>query len=321
MRASPSRAGRAITWRRPIAMGETQHAYALQVLARLLGGSETSRLWRALVVDAQARARRPRRATARRASASRTFELSASIPRRSSPMAEVESAVGRPDRSRLLDDGVTAEEVERAQNRLLAAAIYSQDSLASGPRTLRLHARTGGTIGRHRRLAAAHRRRHAGRRRGRRAPCLARRRRGDLAADAGRRAADERCCSRPAGSACRVGAAGCRPPARSTSRQSPRRSASRPGWSRTRARRSWRCPSPSPAAAASDPEGQKGVTSLMATLLTDGAGSLACPGLPAAPGGCRGVARLRRLARPAERHRCACCRPTATRASSCCGSR
>ena len=31
--------------------GETQYAYALQVLARLLGGGETSRLWRALVAD------------------------------------------------------------------------------------------------------------------------------------------------------------------------------------------------------------------------------------------------------------------------------
>ena len=31
--------------------GESQYAYALQVLARLLGGGETSRLWKALVVD------------------------------------------------------------------------------------------------------------------------------------------------------------------------------------------------------------------------------------------------------------------------------
>jgi zinc protease len=35
---------------------------------------------------------------------------------------------------KLLDGNVTTEEVERAQNRLLAAAIYAQDSLASGPR-------------------------------------------------------------------------------------------------------------------------------------------------------------------------------------------
>ena len=46
---------------------------------------------------------------------------------------EIESAVGG-QLGKLIDDGVTAEEVERAQNQLLAGAIYAQDSLASGPR-------------------------------------------------------------------------------------------------------------------------------------------------------------------------------------------
>ena len=35
---------------------------------------------------------------------------------------------------RLLDDGVTPQELERAQNQMLASAIYAQDSMASGPR-------------------------------------------------------------------------------------------------------------------------------------------------------------------------------------------
>jgi zinc protease len=47
---------------------------------------------------------------------------------------------------KLLDDGVTAEEVERAQNRLLAQAIYAQDSLASGPRLYGAVLSTGGTV-------------------------------------------------------------------------------------------------------------------------------------------------------------------------------
>ena len=42
--------------------------------------------------------------------------------------------------------GVTAEEVERAQNRLLAAAVYSQDSLASGPRFYGSALGIGGTV-------------------------------------------------------------------------------------------------------------------------------------------------------------------------------
>jgi zinc protease len=123
--------------------GESQYAYALQVLARLLGGGETSRLWRALVVD---------RKLALSAWASysptslglTTFDLGVH-PAPTSPMAEIESAVGG-QLGKLIDDGVAAEEVERAQNQLLAAAIYSQDSLASGPRTYAATLCIGGTM-------------------------------------------------------------------------------------------------------------------------------------------------------------------------------
>ena len=161
--------------------GESQYAYALQVLARLLGGGETSRLWRALVVD---------RKLALSAWAGysptslglTTFDLGVH-PAPSRPMAEIESAVGG-QLGKLIDDGVTAEEVERAQNQLLAAAIYSQDSLASGPRTYAATLCHRRHHGRHRRLAAAHRRRHAGRRDRRRPPRLAARRPGDGHADA-----------------------------------------------------------------------------------------------------------------------------------------
>ena len=72
--------------------GETQHAYALQVLARLLGGAETSRLWRALVVDASSPSR-PGRATARPASASpRSTWASARRPRLPWPRSKARSA-------------------------------------------------------------------------------------------------------------------------------------------------------------------------------------------------------------------------------------
>lgn len=123
--------------------GETQHAYALQVLARLLGGAETSRLWRALVVD---------RKLALSAWASynpaslglTSFDIGVH-PAPESPMAELETAVGG-QLGKLIDDGVKAEEVERAQNQLLAAAIYSQDSLASGPRLYAATLSIGGTM-------------------------------------------------------------------------------------------------------------------------------------------------------------------------------
>lgn len=123
--------------------GETQFAYALQVLARLLGGGETSRLWRALVVE---------RKLALSAWASysplslglTSFDLGVH-PASGTPITEIESAVGGL-LGKLVDDGVSAEEVERAQNHLLAAAIYSQDSLQSGPRLYGSVLGVGGTV-------------------------------------------------------------------------------------------------------------------------------------------------------------------------------
>ncbi|SEP45158.1 zinc protease [Rhodospirillales bacterium URHD0017] len=123
--------------------GESQYAYALQVLARLLGGGETSRLWKTLVID---------RKVALSAGASyspsslglTSFDLGVH-PASGTPMVEVESAVGGM-LGKLLDDGVTTEEVERTQNQLLAGAIYSQDSLQSGPRIYGSALGVGGTV-------------------------------------------------------------------------------------------------------------------------------------------------------------------------------
>jgi zinc protease len=123
--------------------GETQHAYALQVLAHLLGGGETSRLWRALVVDSKLALS----AWASYSPASlglTSFDLGVH-PAPQSPMVEIESAVGG-QLGKLIDDGVTADEVERAQNQLLAAAIYAQDSLSSGPRSYGSLLSVGGSV-------------------------------------------------------------------------------------------------------------------------------------------------------------------------------
>jgi zinc protease len=123
--------------------GETRHAYALSVLARLLGGSETSRLWRALVSEQKV----VLSASADYAASSlglTTFGLDAH-PARGYSLTEVESAIADQIK-KLLDDGVTSEEVERAQNRLLAQAIYAQDSLSSGPRIYGAALSTGGSV-------------------------------------------------------------------------------------------------------------------------------------------------------------------------------
>lgn len=123
--------------------GETRHAYALVVLARLFGGSETSRLSRTLV----SRDKVALSASAGYGASSlglSSFGISV-LPARGRSVADVENAVDD-QMKRLLDGGVTAQEVERVQNQLLASAIYSQDSLASGPRLYGTVLCTGGTI-------------------------------------------------------------------------------------------------------------------------------------------------------------------------------
>jgi len=124
-------------------VGDSRRTHALQVLAHLFGGSETSRLARALVDEGKL-------ALSAWASYSptslglATFSLSIH-PAPRATVAQVEAAVAD-QMSRLLDGGVTPEEVERTQNQLLAAAIYSQDSLASGPRLYGSVLSIGGTI-------------------------------------------------------------------------------------------------------------------------------------------------------------------------------
>jgi len=124
-------------------VGETKYAYALQVLARLFGGSETSRLWRAVVVDGKVGLS----AWASYSPSSlglTSFDIGVH-PAPTRRMADVEVAVAD-EMKRLLDGGVTAAEVERAQNQLLAGAIYAQDSLASGPRLYGTALSTGSTV-------------------------------------------------------------------------------------------------------------------------------------------------------------------------------
>ncbi|MBV8409967.1 MAG: insulinase family protein [Alphaproteobacteria bacterium] len=132
------------TWLAPsYRSGETRHAYALQVLARLLGGNETSRLSRALVEESKVALSAWASYSADSLGLS-AFEIGIH-PARSASLAEVEEAAGR-QLGRLLDDGVKADEVERAQNQLLAAAIYGRDSLATGPRVFASALGTGSTV-------------------------------------------------------------------------------------------------------------------------------------------------------------------------------
>ncbi|MFQ5766110.1 MAG: M16 family metallopeptidase [Rhodospirillales bacterium] len=113
--------------------GATRHAYALEVLANILGGGSTSRLYRSLVVDGKLAVsaggyyRPDERGPGR-------FSLFAS-PKPDVAMATIEDAM-EAEVARLRADGVTADEVARAKKRLQAGAIYARDSLRAGARTL-----------------------------------------------------------------------------------------------------------------------------------------------------------------------------------------
>jgi zinc protease len=113
--------------------GAQAHAYPLQVLEEILGGGTTSRLYRKLVVEqALAVSADASYDPSRRGPAS--FEVSAS-PRAGVELKRLEDAishvVGEIDRS-----GVTDAEVERAKQRMVAAAVYARDSYSTAARMI-----------------------------------------------------------------------------------------------------------------------------------------------------------------------------------------
>lgn len=116
-----------------LASPDSQHAYPLVVLAELLGGGDTSRLYRRLVVE---------EALAVGAGASYTptmrdsavLRISAS-PREGVDLDALEAGLDA-ELERLLCDGVPEEELARTRRRLLAEAVYARDSLNSAAHAL-----------------------------------------------------------------------------------------------------------------------------------------------------------------------------------------
>lgn len=113
--------------------GETELAMPLEVLAEIMGGGATSRLYRSLVVD-----------KGLAASASASYDATAMgltsfrigvLPRPGVPLDKLESVI-KQDIAKIAKDGLPAEEVERAKLRLVAGAAYARDSLHTGAQTL-----------------------------------------------------------------------------------------------------------------------------------------------------------------------------------------
>lgn len=113
--------------------GETSLAQPLEVLAHVLGGGSSSRLYRELVVEAgladqarvwyEADVRGPAR-----------FVIDVQ-PRRGVSLAKVEEAVDGV-LARMLAGGVDPDELERSRRRLQAEAVYVRDSLSEGAQLL-----------------------------------------------------------------------------------------------------------------------------------------------------------------------------------------
>ena len=112
--------------------GKSEHAYALEVLAELLGGGTSSRLYRSLVVEQKVATGAGTSYDGDNLDLS-TFSFYASA-QSGGGVGAIEAAVDA-EIARLLKDGVTEEEVARAKASLQAEAVKARDSL-SGPARL-----------------------------------------------------------------------------------------------------------------------------------------------------------------------------------------
>jgi zinc protease len=107
-------------------------ADALTVLAEILGGGESARLYRSLVIDKKlAVSAGASYAPYRRAG---SFGLYAE-PKDGVSVADIEAATTAEIR-RLLSEGISAAEVDRVKKRLQANALYSRDSLSGVARII-----------------------------------------------------------------------------------------------------------------------------------------------------------------------------------------
>ncbi|WP_062206978.1 pitrilysin family protein [Aureimonas sp. AU12] len=123
--------------------GKPGEAEALDLLADILGGGTTSRLYRALVVDQGLAAGTGAyyQGTALDDGQFMTY----GTPRGQATLEQVETAIDR-EIARLIADGVTPAELEAAKNRVRKALIYQRDNQTSMARRYGAALSTGQTI-------------------------------------------------------------------------------------------------------------------------------------------------------------------------------
>lgn len=118
-------------------------AHALDLLSVILGDGGTSRLHRALVVE-QGLAAAAQTYYSGDALDGGRFIIYA-VPRRDVSLETLEAALDA-ELERVVREGVTADELTRARTRLIAEAIYAQDSQSQLARVFGATLTTGGTI-------------------------------------------------------------------------------------------------------------------------------------------------------------------------------
>ena len=108
-------------------------AAPLELLSEIIGSGTTSRFYKALVVD-QSLASSVGTSYNPVAVDLATFGLYA-VPRGDVDLADVEKAVDE-QIAKVVDDGVTQDELDRAKQKLLDSAVFARDSLSAGARVL-----------------------------------------------------------------------------------------------------------------------------------------------------------------------------------------
>jgi zinc protease len=118
-------------------------AEALDVLAHILGRGSNSRLYQALVLDKgiAVNAGAGYQGTALDYSRLNVF----GSPKPGTTLPQIEEAIDTVI-AEVIDKGVTAEELERSKNRLIADAVYAQDSQSTLARWYGAALTTGGTV-------------------------------------------------------------------------------------------------------------------------------------------------------------------------------
>ena len=124
-------------------MGETRHAYALQVASQIMGGGQISRLYSSLVVDKKIAVNAFADYSADALGLS-SFGIGVT-PAPGSDMARIGAAVAA-EIDYFLQGGASEEEIEHAKRRLVAERIHARDKLTTGPQMFGVAMTTGGTV-------------------------------------------------------------------------------------------------------------------------------------------------------------------------------